>query len=278
MVPQLEADRYYRWLTYAVVPLHFVALIGCAVWAGTQDLPLWAFFVLAYVAGTTSGLGINTGHELGHKHTVLEQWLAKLVLAVPAYGHFRVEHNRGHHRFVATPEDHASARMGESIYRFALRELPGGMRRAWSLEAERLRRAGPPPGARTTSCCSPMPSRAVLQGTLIVFFGWMMLPFLLIHNLVAWWQLTSANYVEHYGLLRLKGPDGELERCQPHHSWNANTPTPTWCCSSWSGTPTTMPTPRGVTNRCATSRTCRNCPAATSACSRWPMCRGCGSR
>ena len=72
VVPQLEADRYYRWLTYAVVPLHFVALIGCAVWAGTQDLPWWAFLVLAYIAGTTSGLGINTGHELGHKHTALE--------------------------------------------------------------------------------------------------------------------------------------------------------------------------------------------------------------
>jgi alkane 1-monooxygenase len=50
----------------------------------------------------------------------------------------------------------------------------------------------------------------------------MMVPFLAIHNLVAWWQLTSANYVEHYGLLRMKGPDGEYERCQPHHSWNAN--------------------------------------------------------
>jgi hypothetical protein len=62
----------------------------------------------------------------------------------------------------------------------------------------------------------------VLQGTLIALFGWKMVLFLAIHNLVAWWQLTSANYVEHYGLLRLKGPDGQYERCQPHHSWNAN--------------------------------------------------------
>ena len=52
------------------------------------------------------------------------------MLAVPAYGHFTVEHGRGHHRWVATPSDHASARMGESIYRFAWRELPGGVRRA----------------------------------------------------------------------------------------------------------------------------------------------------
>ena len=222
VVPQLEADRYYRWLTYAVVPLHFVALIGCAVWAGTQDLPLWAFLVLAYVAGTTSGLGINTGHELGHKHTPLEVWLAKLVLAVPAYGHFRIEHNRGHHRFVATPEDHASARMGESIYRFALRELPGGMRRAWTLESERLRRQGRSPWSVHNEMLHSYAITLALQGTLIGLFGWKMVAFLAIHNVVAWWQLTSANYVEHYGLLRAKGADGQYERCLPHHSWNAN--------------------------------------------------------
>jgi len=98
--------------------------------------------LLAYVAGTDAGLGLNTAHALGHKHNRLEQWLARLVLAVPACSHFTVEHGRGHHRWVATPEDHANARMGESIYRFALRELPGGIRRAWALEAERLATLG----------------------------------------------------------------------------------------------------------------------------------------
>ena len=138
VVPLLEEERYYRWLTWATVPLHLVALIACAWWVGTHSLSWWAVLMFAYVAGTDSGLGINTGHELGHKHTVIEQWLARLVLAVPAYGHFTVEHGRGHHRSVSTPEDHASARMGESIYRFALRELPGGIRRAWRLEIQRL--------------------------------------------------------------------------------------------------------------------------------------------
>ena len=69
VVPRLEADRYYRWLTWATVPLHFVALIGCAWWVGTQPLPGWEIGVLAYVAGAGSDLGINTGHELGHRAT-----------------------------------------------------------------------------------------------------------------------------------------------------------------------------------------------------------------
>ena len=222
VVPQLDADRYYRWLTWATVPLHFVALIACAGWAGTQDLSWWALGLLAYVAGADAGLGLNTAHELGHKHNRLEQMLARLALAVPAYGHFTVEHGRGHHRWVATPEDHASSRMGESIYRFALRELPGGIRRAWALESERLVAQGRSPWSWHNTMLQSYAVTLLLQGGLVAAFGWVMLPFLAIHNLVAWWQLTSANYVEHYGLLRRKLPSGAYEAPQPHHSWNTN--------------------------------------------------------
>jgi alkane 1-monooxygenase len=222
VVPQLEADRYYRWLTWATVPLHYVALIGCAWWAGTQDLPWWALVMLAYIAGTDSGLGLNTAHELGHKHGRIEQWLSRLALAVPAYGHFTVEHGRGHHRFVSTPEDHASSRMGESIYRFALRELPGGIRRAWALERERLAALGLGPISPRNTMLQSYAITAVLQLGLVAAWGLVMIPFLLVHNLVAWWQLTSANYVEHYGLLRQRDASGRYEPPQPHHSWNTN--------------------------------------------------------
>ena len=222
VVPQLEDDRYYRSLTWVTVPLHFVALIGCAWWVGTHDLSWWAVLMFAYVAGTDSGLGINTGHELGHKYTRIEQWLARLVLAVPAYGHFTVEHGRGHHRWVSTPEDHASSRMGESIYRFALRELPGGIRRAWRLEKERLQQEGRSAWSVHNAMLQSYAVTAVLQLGLIAAFGWIMLPFLAVHNVVAWWQLTSANYVEHYGLLRDRLPNGRYESPKPHHSWNTN--------------------------------------------------------
>jgi alkane 1-monooxygenase len=222
VVAQLDADHYYRRLTWATVPLHFVALIGCAWWAGSHALSWWALLLLAYVAGADSGLGLNTAHELGHKHNRWEQWLARLALAVPAYGHFTVEHGRGHHRWVATPEDHASSRMGESIYRFALRELPGGIRRAWALEGERLAAAGRSRWSWHNTMLQSYAVTLLLQGGLVFAFGAVMLPFLLVHNMVAWWQLTSANYVEHYGLLRQRLPSGSYEAPQPHHSWNAN--------------------------------------------------------
>jgi len=222
VVLQLDADRYYRFLTYLVVPLHFVGLIAAAWWAGTQALSWWAFVGLAVVTGISSGLGINTGHELGHKKSALERTLAKIVLAVPAYGHFWIEHNRGHHRDVATPEDPASARMGESIYRFARREIPGAFRRAWAIEKERLERRGKTAWHPDNQILQSMAITVLLQAGLLAWLGWSMIPFLLIHNVFAWWQLTSANYVEHYGLLRLKDANGRYERCEPHHSWNSN--------------------------------------------------------
>ena len=222
VVMQLDQDPYYRRLTFIVVPVHYMVLFVSAWYAMTQPLSWWGFVLLAAVAGLTAGLAINTGHELGHKNSKLEKLLAKVVLAVPAYGHFTLEHNRGHHRDVSTPSDPASARMGESIYKFALREIPGAFTRAWQIEKERLE-------ARDKSAWHP--SNPILQSyalslaialLLLTWLGWLTIPFLLIHHALAYFQLTSANYIEHYGLLRDRDVRGRYERCQPHHSWNSN--------------------------------------------------------
>jgi alkane 1-monooxygenase len=222
IVPQLEEDKYYRLLTYFTVPMHFIVLIAMAWFVGTHSLSAWAVVGLALIAGSYSGLGINTAHEMGHKKPKFEKLLAKIVLAVPAYGHFCIEHNRGHHTYVATTEDPASSRMGESIYQFVLREIPGSFKRGWQQEAERLNKQGKSSWSIDNDILQSFAISLMLQGTLIALFGWVMIPFLLIHNVWAWFQLTSANYIEHYGLLREKLPSGRYERCQPHHSWNAN--------------------------------------------------------
>src|SRR3546814_20231824 len=68
--------------------------------------------------------------------------MAKRFLAVVEYGQFLIENNKGHHRDLATPEDPATSRMGGSIYKFSLREIPGSFLRAWNLEKVRLERVG----------------------------------------------------------------------------------------------------------------------------------------
>lgn len=222
VVPQLESDLYYRVLIHLAVPLQFVTLITAAWFVANHDLGWSGFLAISLTVGAIGGYGINVGHELGHKKEPLDRLAARLVLAVPFYGHFSSEHNAGHHAQVATPEDSASARFGESIYRFALREISGGVKRGWVLEKQRLNRIGSGAWSWRNEILQSYTISMLLYGGLILVFGSVILPFLLIQMAFAWWQLTSANYIEHYGLLRKKETNGRYERCQPHHSWNAN--------------------------------------------------------
>ncbi|MFZ0832260.1 MAG: fatty acid desaturase, partial [Mycobacterium sp.] len=134
---RLENDKYYRYCTYAFIPFQYASIIfgaylftaGNVSWLG-YDGPLgWVGKLgVALSVGVLGGVGINTAHELGHKKDELERWLSKITLAQTFYGHFYVEHNRGHHVRVATPEDPASSRMGESLWAFLPRSVWGGLR------------------------------------------------------------------------------------------------------------------------------------------------------
>jgi alkane 1-monooxygenase len=221
-VPRLEADRYYRWINYAVVPVLWGSLLFNCVFVATHELSWMAWLATVIITGSMLGFGLNLSHELGHKKDWLGRKIGLFNSALGGYGHFSVEHNRGHHRHVATPEDPASSKMCETIYRFMCRELPGAYFRAWDLETERLERLGQSPWSLGNEIIQAGLVTALVYGGLITLFGPPMVPIL---ALVAFWgafQLTSANYIEHYGLLRQKLPNGRYEPCQPHHSWNSN--------------------------------------------------------
>ncbi len=102
VLPSLDADRWYRWLTYAYLPLQYAALVW-ACWEWTHgSLSMVSALGLAATVGVTSGIAINTAHELGHKKDRVERRLSKIALAQTGCGHFYTEHNRGHHVRVAT--------------------------------------------------------------------------------------------------------------------------------------------------------------------------------
>ena len=221
-VPGLEADPYYRRVTFALVPLLWAAFIGAAWFSQVAGITWVGLVGLIISTGGVGGFCINLGHEIGHKRAPLERWLAKIVLAPTAYGHFYTEHNRGHHRDVATPQDPASSRMGESIWRFVWREMPGAWRRAWALERERTRLDGQAFWSWHNEILQPAAITVALWAALCVWLGPQVLGFLVLASLWSNFQLTSANYIEHYGLLRAERAPGKYEPCQPHHSWNSN--------------------------------------------------------
>jgi alkane 1-monooxygenase len=222
VIKWLEQDRYYRWCTYAYLPIQYGGLIfACWLWSH-GNLTTFDKLGLALTVAMVSGIAINTAHELGHKRDSLERWLSKVALAQSGYGHFFIEHNRGHHVRVATPEDPASARLGESFYAFLPRTVIGSLGSAWKLERIRLQRVGTSPWSFRNDILGAWAMTVVLFGALVAVFGVVVLPYLLIQAVIGFSLLEVVNYLEHYGLLRQKRADGRYERTQPEHSWNSN--------------------------------------------------------
>ena len=222
VIEKLSQDGYYRLLLHLSVPVFYASFFAVFFVIGLYDLPLYAELLLVISAGVASGSGLTVGHELGHKQNRLDRLSAKLVNSLTGYAHFCIEHNQGHHVMVATPEDPASARYGESVYRFALREIPFTAIRGWKLEANRLQRKGFGFWTWRNDLLQGYFLTLYIAFFLVSTFDWKILPFLLLHHLFGWLQLTFANYVEHYGLLREKKSNGRYKPCEPRHSWNTN--------------------------------------------------------
>ncbi|MGQ0620731.1 MAG: alkane 1-monooxygenase [Panacagrimonas sp.] len=221
-IAELESARYYKALAYASIPLFYVTWLVGAWAVSTQGYSWVGYLGVSLGVALTNGLALVVGHEIGHKTNSFEKRLAQIVLAVPAYGHFSAEHNRGHHKDVATPPDPASARFGESLYGFVQREIPGAIKRAWHDEKLRLQRKGVSVWGVQNELLQSFAITAVLYGGALAYFGTILIPFLLISTFWGWQFLSTSNYLEHYGLLRQKMPDGRFERCRPEHSWNAD--------------------------------------------------------
>ena len=218
----LEQDRYYRWCTYLYIPIQYAGLVlACWLWSSGK-LSTLDDIGLALTMAVVSGVAINTAHELGHKRASSERWLSKVALAQSAYGHFFIEHNRGHHVKVATPEDPASSRLGESFWAFLPRTVSGSLKSAWELECVRLDRMGKSHWSPQNDILGAWAMTVVLFGALTAIFGLVVLPYLLIQAVLGFSLLEVVNYLEHYGLLRGKREDGRFERTAPEHSWNSN--------------------------------------------------------
>jgi alkane 1-monooxygenase len=146
-------------------------------------------------------------------------------LAQSFYGHFYIEHNRGHHVRVATPEDPASSRVGESFYQFWPRTVIGSLRSAWRIERRRYARRKQHPFRLGNDVLNAWLMSAVLWGALVAWLGAGILPYLVIQAVVGFSLLEVVNYMEHYGMLRQKvgvGDRQRYERVDPTHSWNSN--------------------------------------------------------
>lgn len=216
-------DPYYARLVCLFPLLQWLAL-ALGVWvAASGMLHGWQWLAWTLTLANVNAHGINAAHELGHKRGELSRLLAKLSLVPACYGHFFVEHNRGHHVRVATPEDPASARLGESFWQFLPRTVSGSARSAWRLEAARLQRQGLTVWHwRNENLQGWLASLLLALLIGVLAGGWVLLWFLA-QAAQAIMLLELVNYVEHYGLLRQRLDNGRYQPCTPAHSWNSDT-------------------------------------------------------
>ena len=215
-------DPFFDLLLYLNIPIvfgiFFFSLEKLALTSSVYDII--GIILSASIVMATNG--INVGHELGHRKSLIARTCSKLLYLPCQYMHFYIEHNFGHHINVATPEDPATARYKQTVYSFWITSVIRTYVSAWEIQLKLLKVSK----RSFFSIKNDMVFYTFFQLTFLVFiyynFGLYLTLLSILMSVVSFLFLETINYVEHYGLLRKKEPSGRYERVKPHHSWNSN--------------------------------------------------------
>ena len=218
-----KKNNWYDYMLYIIVFFQYAA-VGYFLFSMKDSHLLWwetlgRIFSMGLLCGT---FGINVAHELGHRVNKYEQLMAKALLATSLYIHFFIEHNKGHHKNVATPEDPSSARYNEPVYSFYFRTIFFSYLSAWKIANADCRKKG----HAVLSLHNEMIQAQLIQLSLLAaiyfLFGWTITLYFIAAAFIGIALLETVNYIEHYGLQRKQTGSGMYERTMPHHSWNSN--------------------------------------------------------
>jgi len=220
---QKQANKVFDWLLYLNLPIVYGLVLYALFLSSTGVLETYEFVGIALSIGIVLGVnGINVAHELGHRQTTNERFLGKALLLPSFYMHFYIEHNFGHHLHAATKEDPATARYNQSVYSFWITSVFRQYSGAWRIQLKLLK------NNKNTflSFKNDMLWYSVIQVlyliTVLVVFNQTAVLFAIVSGIVGFVLLETVNYIEHYGLLRLKTKSGRYERVRESHSWNSN--------------------------------------------------------
>jgi alkane 1-monooxygenase len=219
----VKQDKVYDYLLYVVVVMQLIVLVyflSSFKNASITNIELVGRILsMGILCGT---FGINVGHELGHRKNKGEKLLANISLMTSLYMHFFIEHNKGHHKNVATPKDPSSARYNEMLYFFFPRTIFFSYLSAWHIANDEVKKAG----NNVFSLYNAMIQIHLIQLAFVLgiyfVFGTTILLYFFVAALIGILLLETVNYIEHYGLQRKETANGNYERAMPHHSWNSN--------------------------------------------------------
>lgn len=220
-----KSDRLFTLLLYTHLPIIYGLLAYFFIKTYQGGFSNWELAGQILNMGIILGaMGINIGHELGHRNNLWSKNLSLLLLLPSHYMHFQIEHNLGHHKHVATPEDPSTARLGESLYRFWVRSVLGVYKGAWKIEKEILERKNQSFFSLSNRMIQYTFIQLLYYGLILWIFNWQVLVIAILTGCIGFLLLETVNYIEHYGLVREKLPSGRYEAVNISHSWNSNHP------------------------------------------------------
>ena len=209
------------------------------LWPVSLAYALWQILVVGHLAAWEIALIavalINVGqavfiigHEMVHRQAAWERWLGEFLLASSSYPHYATEHVYVHHAFACTPMDAGTAPKGVSFWRLIPRDLKCSLTEAWRFAHHRLSRRRLPVWHYTNPFWRYFLDLAIWYG-LVYWMGgpWALLVFIALgFSMVL--SMKIINYVQHYGLQRIRLPNGRYEKVQPWHSWTASSRFTNW--------------------------------------------------
>lgn len=218
-----KADKTYDYILYLIVPLQYLMLIVFLFSLKDENLSWVDITGRIMSMGFLCGIfGINVAHELGHRVNRFEQLLAKSLLLTSQYIHFFIEHNKGHHKNVATHEDPSSGRYNESVFAFYPRTIIFSYISALKIANNEMQKKGKTAFSLQNEMIQVQLLQLIFLTVILFVFGWKILLFYLAAALMGILLLECVNYIEHYGLSRRQNERGNYERTMPHHSWNSD--------------------------------------------------------
>ncbi len=219
----IKKDRLYDYMLYTFVLLQFVALYFFLQSFKDANLSGWDIAGRIGTMGLLCGtFGINVAHELGHRINKFEQGLAKASLLTSLYMHFFIEHNKGHHKNVATPQDPSSAHYNEPVYLFYFRTITYSYLGAWKIANDEIIKTGLPKWHWKNEMVQAQLIQLLLVVSIYFLFGSTVMLYFMLAAFIGILLLETVNYIEHYGLQRKETAAGKFERALPQHSWNSN--------------------------------------------------------
>lgn len=219
----LISNSTYDFMLYLSVPIQWgtILLFCWLIQNNAYTTPQLIGMTLA--AGISSGvIGINIAHELGHRAKKSEQIMAWSLLLSTLYMHFSIEHNHGHHRYVATPKDSATASKGQSLYGFWVQSIVGSYLSAWKIQGNLLKKENRSFLSFSNLMLVFQILQIILVAGIFLVFGKLAGFLFIVSAFIGIILLETINYIEHYGLSRKEIKPGVYEKVLPSHSWNSD--------------------------------------------------------